>query len=104
MQLLPFDGGLELRSSDRTKGTAVVQILSEEGDQVPVAYLGDDLTDEDAFAALGSRGYSVLVRTEVRESFARFWLRPPEELVEFLDIWIASSQSHSRAAIAEASR
>ena len=104
MQLLPFDGGLELRSSDRTKGTAVGQILSEEPDQVPVAYLGDDLTDEDAFAALGSRGYSVLVRTEVRESFARFWLRPPEELVEFLDIWIASSQSHSRAAIAETSR
>ena len=30
MHLLPFDGGLELRSSDRTKGTAVGQILSEE--------------------------------------------------------------------------
>jgi trehalose-phosphatase len=104
MQLLPFDGGLELRSSDRTKGTAVGQILSEETDQVPVAYLGDDLTDEDAFAALGSRGYSVLVRTEVRESFARFWLRPPEELVEFLDIWIASSQIPSRAITVEASR
>ena len=63
-----------------------------------------DTRAEDAFAALGSRGYSVLVRTEVRESFARFWLRPPEELVEFLDLWIASSQSHSRAATAEASR
>ncbi len=104
MQLLPFDGGLELRSSDRTKGTAVAQVLFEEADNVPVAYLGDDLTDEDAFAALGSRGYSVLVRTEVRESFARFWLRPPEELVEFLDIWIASSQSPSRPITAEASR
>jgi trehalose-phosphatase len=104
LQLLPFDGGLELRSSDRTKGTAVRQILSEEPNQVPVAYLGDDLTDEDAFAAIGSQGYSILVRTEVRGSFARFWLRPPEELVEFLDMWIASSQSHSPAATAEASR
>lgn len=104
LQLLPFDGGLELRSSDRTKGSAVRQILSEEPNQMPVAYLGDDLTDEDAFAALGSQGYSILVRAEVRASFARFWLRPPEELLEFLDMWIASSQSHSPAATAEARR
>jgi trehalose-phosphatase len=89
LQLLPFDGGMELRSTDRTKGTAVRQILSQEPAARPVAYLGDDLTDEDAFVALGSRGYSVLVRTEVRESAARFWLRPPEELQEFLDNWIA---------------
>jgi trehalose-phosphatase len=104
LQLLPFDGGLELRSSDRTKGSAVRHILSEEANQIPVAYLGDDLTDEDAFAALGSQGYSILVRTEVRASFARFWLRPPEELVEFFDMWIASSQSQSPAATAEATR
>jgi trehalose-phosphatase len=91
LQLLPFDGGVELRSSDRTKGTAVRQILSREPEAFPVAYLGDDLTDEDAFSALGSRGYSVLARTEVRESAARFWLRPPEELLEFLDNWIAGA-------------
>jgi trehalose-phosphatase len=112
LQLLPFDGGLELRSNDRTKGTAVAQILKEErgeerGEEsaaLPVGYLGDDLTDEDAFAAIGNRGYSILVRTEVRKSFARFWLRPPEELLEFLDTWISTSQSHSSAAIAGASR
>jgi trehalose-phosphatase len=91
LHLLPFDGGVELRSNDRTKGTAVRQILSREPEAFPVAYLGDDLTDEDAFSALGSRGYSVLARTEVRESAARFWLRPPEELLEFLDNWIAGA-------------
>jgi trehalose-phosphatase len=89
LQLLPFDSGVELRSTDRNKGTAVRQILSEESAALPAAYLGDDFTDEDAFAALGSRGYSVLVRTEVRASAARFWLRPPAELLEFLDNWIA---------------
>ena len=82
LHLLPFDGGAELRSTNRTKGTAVAQILSEEPAALPVAYLGDDLTDEDAFAAVGERGYSILVRTEVRESCARFWLRPPEELLD----------------------
>ena len=103
MQLLPFDGGLELRSADRTKGTAVKEILLQELPALPAAYLGDDLTDEDAFAAMGSEGYSILIRTEVRESCARFWLRPPEELLGFLDEWIANSQSAVPAAIAGAS-
>jgi trehalose-phosphatase len=103
MQLLPFDGGLELRSADRTKGTAVKEILLQELPALPAAYLGDDLTDEDAFTAMGSEGYSILVRTEVRESWARFWLRPPEELLGFLDEWIAHSQSAVPAAIAGAS-
>jgi trehalose-phosphatase len=103
MHLLPFDGGLELRSTDRTKGTAVAEILSQEPDDLPVAYLGDDLTDEDAFVAVGNKGYSILVRSEVRASFARYWLRPPEELLEFLDGWIANSQSASSTVAARIS-
>ncbi len=98
LHLLPFDGGLELRATDRTKGTAVEQILAEEPSAFPVAYLGDDLTDEDAFAALGDRGFSILVRPEVRASSARFWLRPPQELLEFLDEWIAGSQNPAPSA------
>jgi trehalose-phosphatase len=100
MHLLPFDGGLELRPTDRTKGTAVEQILAQEPAAVPVAYLGDDLTDEDAFAAVGNRGFSILVRTEVRTSCARFWLRPPEELLAFLDAWIASSRDQAPVVVA----
>jgi trehalose-phosphatase len=104
LHLLPFDGGLELRSTDRTKGTAVAEILSQEPDEAPAAYLGDDLTDEDAFVAMGNKGYSLLVRSEVRASFARFWLRPPEELLEFLDAWIVNSQIVRAATTTEASR
>lgn len=104
LHLLPFDGGVELRSTDRTKGTAVAEILSQEPDDASVAYLGDDLTDEDAFVALGKQGYSILVRSEVRASFARFWLRPPEELLGFLDAWIVNSQIAQVAATTGASR
>jgi trehalose-phosphatase len=106
LHLLPFDGGLELRPTDRTKGTAVGQILAEEPATFPVAYLGDDLTDEDAFAAVGNRGFSILVRSEVRASCARFWLRPPEELLAFLDEWIAACKSPAPVAVrpAEATR
>ena len=102
LHLLPFDGGFELISTDRTKGTAVEQILAQEPAALPMAYLGDDVTDEDAFAAVGNRGFSILVRTEVRESAARFWLRPPAELLEFLDDWIAASQDQSLAPISSA--
>jgi trehalose-phosphatase len=104
LHLLPFDGGVELRSTDRTKGTAVAEILSRGPDDAPVAYLGDDLTDEDAFVALGNQGYSILVRGEVRASSARFWLRPPEELLGFLDGWIVNSQIAHAAATTGASR
>ncbi|MGC2399444.1 MAG: trehalose-phosphatase [Acidobacteriaceae bacterium] len=91
LRLLPFDGGVELRSIDRTKGTPVAEILGQEPEGVPAAYLGDDFTDEDAFAALDKRGFSVLVRDGIRKSCARFWLRPPEELLGFLDQWIAGA-------------
>ncbi len=92
LHLLAFDGGLELRSTDRNKGTVVGHLLMTEPAGIPAAYLGDDLTDEDAFAAIGTRGLSLLVRSEARASRARFWLRPPEELLDFLDSWIEASR------------
>jgi trehalose-phosphatase len=102
LHLMPFDGGVELRSTDRTKGTAVAELLTQEPSTVPAAYLGDDFTDEDAFAVMGSRGSSILVRAEVRPSQASLWLRPPQELLQFLDDWIAATSRSP--AIAEASR
>ena len=82
-----FDGGVELRSPGPNKGHAVNTILDEMGEGTAVAYLGDDCTDEDAFAALGARGLSVLVREELRQTGAHVWLKPPEELFWFFDRW-----------------
>jgi trehalose 6-phosphate phosphatase len=83
-----FDGGIELRVRTVSKGDAVRTIVSEVGSSVPVAYLGDDLTDEDAFAALAGRGLTVLVRPEYRPTRAAAWIRPPEELLELLGEWL----------------
>ena len=88
MELLPFDGGLELRAPGKNKGDAVRSILSEAGDQATAAYLGDDQTDEDAFSAIKGRGLAVLVRSERRATMADTWLRPPDELLRFLRDWL----------------
>jgi len=87
LALLDFDGGLELRAIGRSKSDAVAAVLSECGTDVPAAFLGDDLTDEDGFAALHSRGLAILVRAQWRPTAADAWLRPPEELLAFLQDW-----------------
>ncbi len=87
---LPFDGGYEFRTRGRDKGTAIAA-LSARHPQAIMAYLGDDLTDEDAFAALPHDGLAVLVRAEPRPSRAHLWLRPPDELRGFLSAWMAAA-------------
>jgi trehalose-phosphatase len=87
MELLRFDGGLELRTRGCNKQHAAKAILSETGPDSAIAYLGDDLTDEDAFAATKPRGIAVLVRPEYRATAADVWLRPPEELLAFMERW-----------------
>jgi trehalose-phosphatase len=88
--LTEFDEGVEIRLSAANKGSALRSLLSELAGDVPIAYLGDDATDEDAFRALNGRGLSVLVRPKHRFTAAQIWLRPPEELIEFLMGWIAA--------------
>lgn len=87
LALHEFDGGVEIRLPQYTKGGAVRRILAEEGALAAIAYLGDDMTDEDAFRALGAHGLGVLVRPELRPTAARHWLRPPDELLDFLQRW-----------------
>ena len=90
LQILPFDGGLEIRGASRNKGDAVSAILAEAGKGVAAAYLGDDQTDENAFRAIKGHGLAVLVRTEPRPTMADAWLRPPEELGHFLREWLVA--------------
>jgi trehalose-phosphatase len=87
LELLPFDGGLELRAYGCNKQYAVKSVLSQTGEGSAVAFLGDDITDEDAFRAVKPRGIAVLVRPEFRPTDADVWLRPPDELVSFMRHW-----------------
>jgi len=82
-----FDGGMELRTPARGKGDAVRTIFQEEGDDAYGAYLGDDLTDEDAFQAIDGKGLGILVREPFRNTAAKAWIRPSGELMDFLRHW-----------------
>lgn len=92
LDVLPFDGGLELRLPGLTKRLAV-EALHREAPQTSLVYCGDDLTDEDALTALGPPDVGVLVRGEPRPSAAGFHIRPPQELVQLLSVW---AEAHRR--------
>ena len=91
LNLLAFDGGLEMRSDSINKGHAALHMLTQYT-AATAAYLGDDTTDEDAFSVLRGRGLTLLVREKPRPSQADWWLRPPEELLGFLDAWIHAAE------------
>ena len=94
-----FDGGIELRVSGWDKGDAVREVLAHEPRGTAAAYLGDDWTDETAFVALHDlaavgriHALSALVRSEPRKSAAHLWIRPPEQLLAFLDRWSRAAE------------
>ena len=89
LTLLEFEGGLELRVG-RDKGGAVRTLVAEAPPGAPVAFIGDDVTDEAGFHAINqaqSPHLSILMRPECRETAAEVWLRPPSELRGFLKKW-----------------
>jgi trehalose 6-phosphate phosphatase len=79
---------------DWDKGKAVLHVLRSLGldreDVVPI-YLGDDITDEDAFEALDGRGIGVFVgraddpEVAGRTTYADYALESIEEVEKFLD-------------------
>jgi trehalose-phosphatase len=81
----------ELRPDlDWDKGSALLWLLetlhpeAEDADVIPL-YVGDDVTDEDAFRAIADRGIGILVAAEPRETAATYSLRDPEEVRAFLE-------------------
>jgi alpha,alpha-trehalase len=98
---------VELRPDiDWDKGTTLAWIrdrMGESGRVLPI-YIGDDLTDEDAFDAVRLDGIGIVVRhteTGDRPTTAQFTLENPAQVREFLQRggnWIAYEQQTSNEA------
>ncbi|WP_089723922.1 trehalose-phosphatase [Candidatus Thiosymbion oneisti] len=72
---------------DWDKGRAVRWLLSElglEGAEVLPIYMGDDVTDEDAFRAVRGRGLGILVSDRPQSSAALYRVRDTDHVAELL--------------------
>lgn len=90
LELQSFNGGLEILVRGHRKGYAVRQVLQDVLEHDPhaaIAYLGDDITDEEAFVEVRPHGLAVLVRERLRDTHANLWIRPPHELRSFISHW-----------------
>ena len=75
---------VELRPTGLTKGTAVRRVAAEHPDRTPV-YLGDDVTDEDAFAALQSMARAaVTVKVGEGDTRAAHRIADPDAVMTYL--------------------
>lgn len=72
---------------DWHKGKALLALLDtlklDREDVLPF-YIGDDVTDEDAFRGLKGRGIGIVVRDKSYETAADYSLKHPDEVREFL--------------------
>ncbi len=76
---------------DWHKGKALLWLLDRLGLDRPEVlpfYLGDDVTDEDAFQVLEGRGLGIAVQETPGPTAARYRLRDPEEVRKFLQALI----------------
>lgn len=72
---------------DWHKGKAVEWLIEElglSGENIVPMYIGDDVTDEDAFRTLDERGITIAVQEEPRPTAAEYRLEDPDQVGRFL--------------------
>ncbi len=75
---------VEVRPVGSNKGKAVQFLLAGKYTNTLPIYIGDDLTDEEAFVALGERGVTIIVADPPRASAAQCYLKDHREVLRFL--------------------
>lgn len=80
---------IEARPKGWNKGKAVELFLArhEKGKNNLPIYIGDDITDEDAFRVLKKRGITIHVaNTSKRKTAAKYWVNNPDDIFSFLQL------------------
>lgn len=97
LRLTAFNGGVELRVRGRDKGTTARDLLARDVPGTLGVHVGDDDTDEDAFAALAPAGIGVKVGPAGLPTGAIATLAGPVEVREFLSTWLEITNGAPRA-------
>jgi trehalose-phosphatase len=109
LKLTPGKMVFELQPKiDWDKGKAVLHLLEAlglDGDDVMPLYIGDDITDEDAFASIADRGLGILVaepdasEDAQRTTAASYILRHPREVQQLLDVLAGLEEQDGNASV-----
>jgi trehalose-phosphatase len=83
-----IDGGVELRARGRDKGSVVLGLVRDAPAATLAVFVGDDVTDEDAFEVVRDRGFGVRVGAAERPTLAAAGLPAPSAVAEFLEEWL----------------
>ncbi len=83
----PFKKGLEIFAQGMDKGKAVQKFLSRYKKPYFAVYLGDDLTDENAFRELEKYGYGIKIGKPEKFTRAKFYLPNCQSVLKFLRRW-----------------
>lgn len=93
-----IDGGVELRARGRNKGTVVLSLLSQSQPGTLGVFVGDDVTDEDAFEVVRDWGFGVRVGDCDKPTIAQGRLPSCEAVPDFLEEWLRISATHADGA------
>jgi trehalose-phosphatase len=88
VRLQRIDGGVELRLRGWNKGTAVLSLISQSPEGTLAVFIGDDVTDEDAFEVVQGFGFGVRVGASDQRTVAAAHLPTCASVAEFLEEWL----------------
>lgn len=88
-----IEGGVELRARGRNKGTVVLSLLSQAAPGTLGVFVGDDVTDEDAFDVVRDWGFGIRVGRPELPTIAQGYLPSCEEVPEFLEEWLRVTEA-----------
>ena len=94
VQVIPGKAVVELSVASADKGSSVAR-LARASDSEAILYVGDDVTDERAFAALDHRSGDLTVKVGAGETAALHRVPDPDAVVELLELFVGARRARS---------
>jgi trehalose 6-phosphate phosphatase len=89
----------EIRPAGANKGKTVCKLLAAYNPSALALYIGDDQTDEDAFALLPSESITIRVGSPTVQTVARYRIADPGEVQRFLEAVLEQRRGGTQKAI-----